>query len=165
MTDKPKLGRALAQLHDGLLDLAEEYEKAGERHASDHDVFHVTRMLAAQCELQAQSLEPHAARYGRKLESGKSDLFDVLFTGIRRLQAASLAKRPVTGMLLLRDLRQLHLAIEEAAMLWLVVGQAAQAVRDRELLEVVERAREEMTKQILWVTTRIKEAAPQVLAA
>jgi hypothetical protein len=68
-------------------------------------------------------------------------------------------------MVLLRDLRKLHLACEEAAMLWLIVGQAAQAARDRELLATVEKSREEITSQLMWLTTRIKETAPQVLVA
>jgi hypothetical protein len=68
-------------------------------------------------------------------------------------------------MLLLRDLRQLHLAIEESAMLWVIVGQGAFAARDAELLALVEKSREEITHQLMWVTTRIKETAPQVLAA
>jgi hypothetical protein len=50
-------------------------------------------------------------------------------------------------------------------MLWIVVGQGAAAVRDGELLVLVEQAREEITHQLMWVTTRIKETAPQVLAA
>jgi hypothetical protein len=38
------------------------------------------------------------------------------------------------GMFLLRDLRQLHLAIEESAMLWLIVGQGVAAVGTRSCL-------------------------------
>lgn len=50
-------------------------------------------------------------------------------------------------------------------MLWLIVGQAAQAARDRERLATVEKSREPITSQLMWLTTRIKETAPQVLVA
>jgi hypothetical protein len=166
MSEKPKLGRTLKQLHEALGDLAGEYRKVGESHADEVDVFHTARTLAAQCELQAQSLGVHAERYGTELPNGAQDgLWDGILATLRRAQANSLEHSSLPGLLLLRDLRQLHLAIEEAAMLWLVIGQAAQAVRDPELLEVVTRSREEISKQLMWVTTRIKETAPQVLAS
>jgi hypothetical protein len=44
-------------------------------------------------------------------------------------------------------------------------GQGAFAARDADLLALVEKSREEITHQLMWVTTRIKETAPQVLAA
>ena len=166
MSEKPKLGRTLKQLHEALGDLADEYRKVGERHAAEVDVFHMAHTLAAQCELQAQSLGVHAERYGTELPNGDQDgLWDGILAPLRRTQADPLRHSSLPGLLLLHDLRQLHLAIEEAAMLWLVIGQAAQAVRDPELLEVVTRSREEITKQLMWVTTRIKETAPQVLAS
>jgi hypothetical protein len=86
-----------------------------------------------------------------------------MLAGLRRATAALMGRSSATGLLLLRDLRQLHLAIEEAAMLWLIVGQASQAARDRELLALVEKSREEITHQLMWISTRIKETAPQVL--
>jgi hypothetical protein len=166
MAQKPELARTLRQLNEALLDLSDDYRKVGERHATGHDMFHIAHHLAAQCDLQAQALQPHAERYGEELAEPEADgMWESLLAGLRRMQAVAAGRRAAPGLLLLRDLRQLHLAIEEAAMLWLVIGQAAQALRDRELLTTVERAREEMTKQLMWVTTRITEAAPQVLAA
>ncbi|MDX6481069.1 MAG: hypothetical protein QOG85_1579 [Gaiellaceae bacterium] len=164
--EKPKLARALRQLDDALVDLADEYRKVGERHATEHDVFHLTHQLAAQCKLQAESLQPHAERYGTELDDPDDEGFwDSLLARLRRLNATAVGRSSTPGLLLLGDLRRLHLAIEETSMLWIVIGQAAKAVRDPELLATVERSQEEMTKQLMWVTTRIKEVAPQVLAA
>jgi hypothetical protein len=61
---KPKLGRTIEQLHDALTDLADDYRKVGERHATEHDVYHLTRVLAQQCEGQAAVLAPFSERYG-----------------------------------------------------------------------------------------------------
>jgi hypothetical protein len=162
---KPKLGRYIEKLHDALTDLAGEYRKVGERHAVEHDLFHLCHTLAKQCDGQAAALAPHAKRHASDVPDDVDEgPRESLLSGLRRATAAAVGRSPLTGLMLLRDLRQLHLAIEEAAMLWLIVGQAAQAARDRELLVLVEQAREEITHQLMWVTTRIKETAPQVLA-
>jgi hypothetical protein len=163
---KPKLGQYIEKLHESLTDLAGEYRKLGERHAVEHDIYHLSHTLAKQCEGQAEALAPHAARHAGDVDDDvESDSRESMLAGLRRATAALVGRSPATGMLLLRDLRQLHLAIEEAAMLWLIVGQAAQAARDRELLVLVEQSREEITHQLLWISTRIKETAPQVLVS
>jgi hypothetical protein len=48
-------------------------------------------------------------------------------------------------------------------MAWTVIGQAAQGVRDRELLDVVNSCENEMANQLKWIRTRMKVAAPQAL--
>ena len=163
---RPKLGEYIEKLHDALTDLAGEYRKVGERHASEHDVYHTCHTLAKQCEGQAEALAPHAERHAADVpEAADEDARESMLAGLRRVTAAVVGRSSATGRLLLRDLRQLHLEIEEAAMLWLIVGQAAQAARDRDLLVLVERSREEITSQLLWISTRIKETAPQVLVS
>jgi hypothetical protein len=161
---KPKLGRYLEKLHEALTDLAGDYRKVGERHATEHDLFHLCHTLAKQCQGQADALSPHAERHAGDVPEGSDEgPRESLLAGLRRATAAVVGRSPMSGLLLLRDLRQLHLAIEEAAMLWLIVGQAAQAARDRDLLALVEQCREEITHQLMWITTRVKETAPQVL--
>ena len=44
-----------------------------------------------------------------------------------------------------------------------MLGQAAQGVRDRELLEVVQGCEGETEIQLKWLRTRMKQAAPQAL--
>jgi hypothetical protein len=46
---------------------------------------------------------------------------------------------------------------------WTVVIQAAQGLRDHELLDVAQHASAETTRQLSWFTTRMKAAAPQAL--
>ena len=163
---KPKLGRYMEKLHDALTDLAQEYRKLGERHATEHDLYQLCHTLAKQCEGQAEALRPHASRHAGDVPDDVDEgPRESMLAGLRRATAALVGRSPATGLLLLRDLRQLHLAIEEAAMLWLIVGQGAQAARDRELLVVVEHCREEITHQLMWIQTRIKETAPQVLVS
>jgi hypothetical protein len=161
---KPKLGQYIEKLHEALTGLAGDYRKLGERHATEHDLYHLSHTLAKQCEGQAEALAPHAEHHaGDVPESSDEGPRESLLAGLRRVTAAAVGRSELTGPLLLRDLRQLHLAIEEAAMLWLIVGQGAQAARDRELLLLVDHCREEMTHQLMWISSRIKETAPQVL--
>lgn len=65
---------------------------------------------------------------------------------------------------MLRDLRQLYTATEEVSFYWIVLGQVAQAKRDRELLELVDMLHRELLTQVKWIKTRVKEASPQILA-
>jgi hypothetical protein len=48
-------------------------------------------------------------------------------------------------------------------MAWTVIGQAAQGVRDRELLDVVDSCLNETANQLKWIRTRMKVAASQAL--
>lgn len=161
---KPRLGRYIEKLHESLTDLAGEYRKLSERHATEHDLYHLGHTLAKQCDAQAAALAPHAERHNGDVDGDVDEQpRESLLAPLRRATAALVGRSSSTGLLLLRDLRQLHLATEEAAMLWLIVGQAAQAARDRDLLVLVDKSREEITHQLLWISTRIKDTAPQVL--
>ena len=134
------------------------------RRASPQAGLHACHTLAKQCEGRAEALGRHAARHAGDVPDDVDEgSRESMLTGLRRATAALVGGAPMTGLLLLRDLRQRHLAIEEAAMLWLIVGQAAQAARDRELLVLVEHCREEVTHQLLSITSRIKETSPHVL--
>jgi len=46
---------------------------------------------------------------------------------------------------------------------WMVIAQGAQGLRDRELLEIAQHSGAEAARQIAWLDTRMKVAAPQAL--
>ncbi len=46
---------------------------------------------------------------------------------------------------------------------WTLVGQAAQGLRDHDLIAVVKRCKGETAIQLKWLRTRMKQAAPQAL--
>jgi hypothetical protein len=66
---------------------------------------------------------------------------------------------------LLRDLQDLYTLASFVELTWTVVGQAAQGLRDADLLEVVQSCDQDTTRQLDWIRTRIKQAAPQALIA
>jgi hypothetical protein len=159
-----KLGPLLAQLHELETELADEYRALGERHASDHDVFHQCAAFAKQAEAHAQRLLPLAERYGEQVDDDTGPGFwSGVLTRARRATSETIGRSSASGLVLLRDLRALLLAAEEVSITWVMAGQAAQAARDAELLETVSDCHVEVELQVKWLTTRIKVAAPQAL--
>jgi hypothetical protein len=64
---------------------------------------------------------------------------------------------------LLRDLQDLQLLTTLVQTTWTVIAQAAQGLRDEELLPVAQQALTGTSRQLGWFVTRIKSAAPQAL--
>ncbi|HEY7792552.1 MAG TPA: hypothetical protein VIA10_00945 [Gaiellaceae bacterium] len=158
-----KIGPLLARLHELETDFAEELRALGERHAADHDVFHQCHTFALQCERHAAALQPVAARYGEDVGDEGPGFWSGLLESARRTASASLGRVPESSLLLLRDLRTLFLQAEECSITWVMAGQAAQAARDQELLDVVRTCHQETEIQVKWFVTRIKVASPQAL--
>jgi hypothetical protein len=158
-----KLGCLLARLHELEADLADEYRALGERHAADHDVYHQCATFSRQADAHAHALAPHADRYGEHVDDAGPGFWSAALEGVRHTTSELLGRSSASGLLLLRDLRVLFLAAEEVSITWVMVGQAAQAARDAELLATVTECHTEVELQVKWLTTRIKVAAPQTL--
>jgi hypothetical protein len=147
-----QLAHYLGLLHRAQEQLAKAFREIGEGHADEQDVFHQCRRLARQCDAHAEALKPFADRYGEEADDEPERLHSTLFEGARE------------GPLgLLRDLHDLYLMASECDISWTLVGQAAQGVRDTELLDVVRECEGETSIQLKWLKSRMKEAAPQTL--
>ena len=146
------LANYLGYLCQTELDLAEGYRKVGEAHSQEADVYHLTHTLARQCETHAEKLKPFVDRYGEENPEEPERLYHEFFDQIR---SGSLG--------LLRDLQDLYLMASACDITWTMIGQAAQGLRDRELLEVVNSCENETANQLKWLRTRMKQAAPQTL--
>jgi hypothetical protein len=147
-----QLAHYLGLLHKAQVDLAEAFRQVGDAHAEEADVFHICGKLAKQCDQHAERLHPFAERYGEDAPSEPDRLHSELFKRTRS-----------GGLGLLRDLHDLYLMATECDVAWTLVGQAAQGVRDRELLDVVQGCEGETAIQLKWLETRMKQAAPQAL--
>ena len=150
-----KIGLMIEQLADSERELADELTQVGERHASDQDVFHLTKTLAKIEQGHIDALAPHAKRYDVELERSADH------AGCARPSG----RRSEPALLLLRDLRGLHLLAAGASLDWTALGQAAQAADDRELLELVTTGHSQTLRTLKWTTYRLKEAAPQALTS
>jgi hypothetical protein len=146
------LAHYLGLLHKAQVDLAAAYREVGRGHADEPDVFHICERLARDCDDHAERLEPFADRYGEDAPDEPDRLHSELFAGTR--------SGPIG---LLRDLHDLYLMAAQCDMAWTLIGQAAQGVRDQELLAVVRRCERDTATQMKWLRTRMKQAAPQAL--
>jgi hypothetical protein len=60
-------------------------------------------------------------------------------------------------------LQPVSLLVNESMMSLMVLEQAARALRDQPLLETLEKMQDRNGRQLMWLKTRISQAAPQVL--
>jgi hypothetical protein len=142
----------LGLLHRAEVNLAGAFREVAEGHRDEVDLFHTCRQLAQECDRHAEQLWPFAERYGEDAPEEPDRLHAEIFGGTRS-----------GGLGLLRDLHDLYVMAALCEMAWTVIGQAAQGLRDDELLEVVTRSERQTVTQLAWVRTRIEQAAPQAL--
>jgi len=146
------LAHYLGLLHRSEEELREAMLEVGQAHKDEVDVFHTCQRLAEECARHAQKLGPFANRYGENAPTEPERLQRELFDGTRK-----------GGLELLRELQDLYLMVCECDMAWTVIGQGAQGARDEELIGVVDECKSETATQLLWLKTRMKQAAPQAL--
>ena len=159
-----QIGGSLARLHETEGDLADELRKVADRHAAEHDVYHMCHTLAKLCDAIGHRLEPVAERYGRELpDEEPAGAWPRILATVRGSTGTIAARSSKSGLLLLRDLRELYLAAQECLIDWMMVSQAAKAARDQELISLAEDGQSETVRIIEWAKTRIKVAAPQAL--
>lgn len=147
-----RIAHYLGLLRRSEEELARAFRGIARDHAAEPDVFHVCERLAGQCEEHARRLEPFVGRYAEEAPKEPEHLSATLFQG-----------RRTGGLGLLRDLHDLYLMASGCDVAWMVIAQAAQGLRDTELLSVVRSCGRETKAQLLWLTTRMKQAAPQAL--
>ena len=100
----------------------------------------------------ARALESFEDRYGSRREGEP-----------QRLDKALIRKRSATGFNLVRDLHDVWLLVNESMISIVVLKQAGDALRDRELQAVLNEISDKNGRQLSWLMTRIKQAAPQAL--
>ncbi|MGQ4363378.1 hypothetical protein [Streptomyces sp. SAS_272] len=155
----------LRALHRGEQHLAKELTTAAERHRADHEVHHVATDLAHWSRENAQRVADVGRDRGLHLGDPPKDHSPGLLSAVRERAAEALVHRPEPALLLLRDLRDLHLAAAQNSLYWEMLGQAAQATRDDALLSVVSACHPQTLRQMRWTNTMIKILSPQALSS
>ncbi|HEU4336775.1 MAG TPA: hypothetical protein VFR45_05645 [Nocardioides sp.] len=133
--------------------LADSFRAVAEGHAHVADVFHICQMFAEWSEDNREALAPIIQRYGEADDVDEPE----------RLHAAGVAETREGEVGLLRDLQDLHVLATLVQTTWTVIAQGAQGLRDRGLLEVAQHAGDQTSRQLTWLNTRMKQAAPQAL--
>ncbi|MHC3467908.1 hypothetical protein ACYF6T_04250 [Streptomyces sp. 7R007] len=155
----------LRALHHGERDLEKALLTAAERHHADHEIHHVAVDLARWSHEHTARLAETGEDYGVDLSGPPDDAAPGLVATLREKAADALGRRPETGLLLLRDLRELHLAATGNSLHWEMLGQAAQASKDTRLLGLVSDCHPQTLRQMRWTNTMIKILSPQLLTS
>jgi hypothetical protein len=143
----------LGLLHRGEQTLATSFRQVSEGHGAEPDIHFLCQSLARQSEHHVDLLSPVVERYGEEGSDNEPE----------RLHAQGLSETRSGPVGLLRDLQDLYVLASLVDITWTVVEQAGKALRDRDLLSVVGQCQQETEVQLRWITTRIKQAAPQAL--
>lgn len=157
-----KVAMALEDLRDAEQDLVIAFERMGEKHHVDHEVAHVTRDLVRWSADHLGRLAEVAPRYGADVSGEVRHTHD-LAAAARRKTSELMGRRHEPALALLDDLRDLYGAASRVQLDWEVLAQAAQALQDKELVELAEQCRTQTQRQVTWAETKLKETAAQAL--
>ena len=155
----------LRTLHRGERHLAHDLVTVAERHRTEHEVHHVATDLARWSREHMRRLAETAAERGVKLGEPPDRSTDGVFATLREKASEAVVHRPEPGLLLLRDLRELHVRAAENSLHWEMLAQAAQASRDSALLTLASSCHPRTLRQMRWTNTMIKNLAPQILTS
>jgi hypothetical protein len=144
----------LALVQQSERELADALMQVCRQHKDEPDIEEECKQLAEWSTQHAEELEEFRSRYGEHEGGEPKGLHNALFKGPRS-----------GGLGLLRDLHDLYLMATEAHISWVVLDQAAKCLRDDQLERAIRRMSHESERQVSWLQTRMKAAAPQALVA
>jgi hypothetical protein len=146
------IGRYIDIVHRTETDLAKAFRKVSEAHGDEPDVYQTCQLLAQWSDQLAEALEPFTAKYKPEKDREPDRLTQTLLKETRK-----------GGMALLRDLHDLYLVASEVQICCTILKQGADGLRDKELTTSCEEVERQTKRQLSWLMTRMKVAAPQTL--
>lgn len=157
-----RIGSALAALHHDEHDLAQALLRLADEHRADHEVDQLGRDLAAWSTRHLREIAGVASRFGDQLDPAPDD-GPTLAGEARRWLADRRGRTPEAELVLVRDLRDVYVRACGVQADWEMIGQAAQAIVDSELLDLATRCQGETRRQAAWARAKLKELATQAL--
>lgn len=148
--DENRLGQA-------LLDLAD-------RHMTEHEIHFIGRDVAAWSREHVRRVAELGRARGLALDPEPDR--EVSLPGvIKRLGAELLGRRQEPALLLLADLREVHLLAAGVSVDWEMLAQVAQAIEDGDLVALASDCHPQTLRQLRWTNAHLKVLAPQALAS
>lgn len=154
----------LRALHHGERGLAQELLRTAERHSAEHEVRHIATDLAHWSQDHTRRLAETAGHYGLDLSGPRKEPPGLVAT-LREKAGDAVGRRPEPALLLLHDLRELHLSATGNSLYWEMLAQAAQASKDRRLLDLAADCHPRTLRQMRWTNTLIKQLSAQALTS
>ncbi|WP_408956920.1 hypothetical protein [Natrinema sp. 74] len=142
----------LDMLHEAERTLADSFRKVADEHTSDAGIHYRCQNFAEQCDAHVEQLTPLARRYGKDNPEEPE-----------RLHPEGISEPRSGPAGLLRDLQDLYMLASLVDITWTLVGQAARAVPDEELIETVTACDDQTETQLSWLRTQLSTDAPQAL--
>jgi hypothetical protein len=159
-----KLPLVLLELHRSETGLARDLLAVADRHKSDHEIFHVARDIAAWPRIHVRRLAECGRDHGLRMDP--EPRWELPVAGVlAQRAAASLRRRPETGLLLLADLRRVYRKAAGVSLDWELLAQAAQAMKQRDLLELAGSCHPQTLRIMRWANAQLKVVSPQVIAS
>ena len=158
-----KIKLAIRELHRSEHKLAKQLHAIAARHHADSDICHLANDLARWSESHLRQLAEHGRHYGVKLNDDPRD--SPLMSSLQARFAELVRTRPEPALMLLADLRRVHRVAAGASLDWELLGQAAQATKDTELLDLTKECHPQTLRQMRWANAMLKELSPQVLTS
>jgi hypothetical protein len=146
------IGRYIDLVHRTERDLATAFRKVSEAHGDETDVYQTCQLLARWSDKLEEEMEPFAAKYKPEKDKEPDRLTQTLLKDTRK-----------GGLALLRDLHDLYLVATEVQVCCTILKQAADGLRDKDLTTTCEEVERQTKRQLGWLMTRMKAAAPQTL--
>jgi hypothetical protein len=146
------IGNYIDLLHKSEDDLAKALQLVAKEHGGEPDILEMCKLLAGWSEKIADELKPFAKKYGEEKNKEPDRLMHDLFKQPRK-----------GGMALLRDLHDLWLMANETEVCAVILRQAADGLHDKDLTALCNKIEQTGKRQLAWLLTRMKAAAPQTL--
>lgn len=158
-----KINLALRELHRSEHKLAKDLRALAARHHADSDIHHLANDLAGWSESHVRQLAEHGKHYGLNLSAEPRST--PLLASLQERFAELVRTRPEPALLLLTDLRRVHRVAAGVSLDWELLGQVAQAAKDKELLDLTAECHPQTLRQMRWANAMLKELSPQVLTS
>jgi len=149
----PKIALVLATARGNEEQLVSVFALMADRHQRTADIRDESTMMATWSKEHIELLAPLAEKYGKTVSERPERLRSALLSGTR-----------MGGLGELMDLKDVALLLQEQALTWTALSEAAQALRDKDMVDVVTRCSAETERQLEWFKGRFKQASAQAIA-
>jgi len=146
------IGKYIDLVHRTEEDLVKAFKKVAKAHGEEVDVYQTCMLLASWSQELTGELEKFVDKYKKEKDKEPDRLSDTLLKDTRK-----------GGMALLRDLQDLYLIASEVEVCCTILKQGGTGLRDEELVSTCEKVERQTKRQLSWLLTRMKSAAPQTL--
>ena len=153
MPQRTDIGWYVGQLQNAEQQLEAAFRSVAEKHERDPELRHTAIVLAGWSRRHVEVLEEFGREFGGKQTTPDPE----------RLRGALFQGNRFGGLGLVRDLHDLAVLVSDVQLGWTVLRQGVAALHESAAEAACIEAYQETERQLGWVKTQLKNAAPQAL--